>query len=489
MKHQIDSSIVIDSPAKTPLKFTVYFGTIIHTPRLGVLEVIPNARVGVNTDGTIVFINQKPTGKDPLTEALEFDRSLVSENIDIINTSESGLFKFYFPGFIDTHIHAPQYPNCGVFGNSTLFDWLLEYTYPVEMALEDPKKAYQVYDKVVKKTLEHGTTCCAYYSTIHPTTTNILADCALGNGQRAFIGRSCMDCGKEFYTDESVEDGIKSTISVINHISKRDPNFSLIKPILSPRNANKCSAEFMLWLAKLSKHENIPIQVHMSETEEEVADILKSFTQCKNYASIYDLHNLLTENTVLGHCIFISEEELELINKRKSSIAHCPTSNSCLTSGEAKVRWMLDKNTKVGLGSDVSGGFSPSILVTARHAILVSRHVAMRSKSDHDKLSVNESLFLATLGGAQACGLDNILGSFEVGKKWECQLISLDEYDSPIDLFDFLNPELEGFVNGEQKDLRKFQDIIDKWVFNGDDRNIKKVYVNGRCVIDKLDKK
>ncbi|KAH3684803.1 hypothetical protein WICPIJ_004224, partial [Wickerhamomyces pijperi] len=67
----------------------------------------------------------------------------------------------------------------------------------------------------------------------------------------------------------------------------------------------------------------------------------------------------------------------------------------------------------------------------------------------------------------------------------ECQLIDLDVEDSPIDLFDFLNPSISGIMHKDEEDLRKFQDLIDKWVFNGDDRNVRKVFVNGRCVIDK----
>ncbi|KAH3671342.1 hypothetical protein OGAPHI_000565 [Ogataea philodendri] len=473
----------ISSRALCDLPFTVYHGTLVHTPELDVLETIPNARVGVDPTGTIVYIKKGRLDCSIKEEALKYDNELA--NIAVVDISSSGFSKFFIPGFIDTHIHAPQYPNCGVFGNSTLFSWLIKYTYPVEMALEDPHKAQSVYKKVVKKTLANGTTCCAYYATIHSQSTNILADCAYELGQRAFIGRSCMDCARKEYTDEGFEGGVKSTMKVIEHISKRDPGYDLIKPILSPRNANKCTREYMKWLAEQSEKLSIPIQAHLSETEDEVEGILQMFPECKTYAGIYDSQNLLNESTILGHCVFISDEELALINERKSSISHCPTSNSCLTSGEARVRWMLDHNSKVGLGTDVSGGFSPSILTTARHAVLVSRHVAMKTRSDHDKLSVNESLYLATLGGAKVIGEEEKLGSFAVGKKWECQLIDLDVEDSPIDLFDFLNPSISGIMQKDEEDLRKFQDLIDKWVFNGDDRNVRKVFVNGRCVIDK----
>lgn len=473
------------SLALLPLKFTVYCGTLVHTPVLGELKVLVEARVGVDQEGTIVYVRTEELKGSIVEEAIEFDKNLREDEVSVVDISALGLFKFFVPGFIDTHIHAPQYPNVGVFGSSTLFDWLIKYTYPVEKQFKDENIARSVYDKVVKKTLENGTTTCAYYSTIHVGATNILADCCFSQGQRAFIGRSCQDCGRPDYKDENCEEGMAANAKVIEHIKSFDKQFELVTPILTPRNANKCSEEFLYGMAEVSKKLNIPIQAHMSETEEEVEKILEQFPHCKTYAGVYDYYNLLTSQTILGHCVFISQEELDLINKRQSGIAHCPTSNSCLTSGEAHVRKMLDENAKVGLGTDVSGGFLPSILTTARHAVLVSRHVSMKTKKDSDKISVNEALYLATVGGAKVCGLAGRLGTFEVGKKWECQMVSVEEEVSPFDTFDFLNPDLEGFKKGDKEEVQKFQDIIDKWLFNGDDRNVRKVYVNGRKVIDK----
>lgn len=473
------------SPAHAPLPFSVYHGTIVHTPDLGSLDVHVGARIGVDQKGTIVYVELEESQLSPLEEALNFDKSLMAENVQVVDYSGDGFLKFFVPGFIDAHIHAPQYPNCGVFGSSTLFDWLIKYTYPVEKQLRDPELARQVYEKVVQKTLENGTTCCAYYSTIHVEATNILADCAFQQGQRALIGRSCQDCGQPDYKDEDSQEAMAANMEVINHIQSIDKDFSLLKPVLTPRNANKCSEDLMFAIARVSQDLNIPIQTHMSETEDEVERILKMFPHCKTYADIYDYYHLLSSQTILGHCIFVSDNEIELINERNGGIAHCPTSNSCLTSGEAHVRKMLDRGTKIGLGTDVSGGFSPSILTTARHAVLVSRHVAMKTKNDKDKLSVNEALYLATLGGARVCGYEDQLGSFEVGKKWECQLISVEDDVSPFDTFEFLNPDLNGLRLGNAGDVQKFQDIIDKWVFNGDDRNVREVYVNGRCIVRK----
>jgi len=126
------------------------------------------------------------------------------------------------------------------------------------------------------------------------------------------------------------------------------------------------------------------------------------------------------------------------------------------------VRALLDQKVKVGLGTDCSGGYSPSILESARHACMVSRHLAMDSGDQH-KLSVDEVLFLSTLGGAQVCGLDHKIGNFEVGKCWDALLIQVDAEGSNVDMFEWETTE----------------DGIHKWLFNGDDRNVRKVWVSG----------
>ncbi|CDK25252.1 unnamed protein product [Kuraishia capsulata CBS 1993] len=479
---------LLESKAKKPLTFTVYHGNFVHTPVLGELQVLLGARIAVDKSGVIVYIKTSPLKTSPIQEAMALNPSLPRDEIRCIDTMDdtSKVSKFWFPGFIDTHIHAPQFPNNGVFGSSTTVDWLLKYTFPMEKLLgADLNKCFEVYDKVVKRTLANGTTCCAYYATIDVDATNLLADCCYSNGQRAYIGRSCMDCAHKDYTDESAEEGVKATYKVMGHISNRDFCYDLIKPIITPRNANRCSGDYMKRLGLIAKVGNLPLQYHMSETGPEAAKILEQFPERKSYADIYDYHDLLTSSAILGHCIYISQEELDLINERKAAISHCPISNSCLISGECKVRWLLDNGTKVGLGTDISGGYSASILATARHAHMVSRHVAMKTKELKDTLSVNEVLFLGTQGGAQAMGLQDMIGSFDVGKKWECQLIDLEVENSPVDLFDFLTPKLEKSSESDPQWMSTFQDMIDRWVFNGDDRNVRQVYVNGRCVIDK----
>lgn len=451
----------------TPNKLTLYYGTFIHTPTLGSIEIYTKTGILVDKDGFIIQIFNDQSKQDIL--------GTINDDVEVVDISENAQ-SFFFPGFIDTHIHAPQYPNNGIFGYSTLLDWLTTYTFPLEASLKDLTKAELVYDKVINRTVANGTTCAAYYATIDTDATNLLADLALTHGQRAFIGKVCMNNNSPDYYIETCEESKKSTLDVIDHIKTIDPDNELIAPILTPRFAPSCTSELLNWLGDLKKEQHLHCQTHISENKNEVEWVAELFPNSKSYADVYNDHGLLDDKTILAHAIHLSDHEKDLIRGQGAGISHCPISNSAITSGEARIRWLLDSEIPVGLGTDVSGGFSPSILSTARQALLVSRHLAMKT-SDHNKLSVEDVLYLATVGGAKVVGLQDKIGSFKKGMKWDVQLIDLASKGSQVDVFDWQVPEEK--ESTEQNDSVMFRNMIAKWLFNGDDRNTTKVWVNG----------
>jgi guanine deaminase len=276
----------------------------------------------------------------------------------------------------------------------------------------------------------------------------------------------------DFYRDVSAETAVADTRATISHIAEIDPSNALVTPIITPRFAPSCTSELMHGLGALQKETGLPVQTHISENKSEVELVGKLFPTHTSYAHVYDDHGLLGPKTILAHAVHLSEEEVDLIKKREGKISHCPASNSAITSGTAKVRKLLQKGIDIGLGTDMSGGYSPSILEAVRQALLVSRHVAMEG-GDESKLSIEEVLHLSTRGGAKVVGLEKTIGGFEVGMEWDAQLICLGEVESgeeinsgPVDIFGW----------------ESWPDRIAKWVFNGDDRNTLAVWVKGRLV-------
>ncbi|UNI22020.1 Guanine deaminase [Purpureocillium takamizusanense] len=492
------------------VKSQVLLGTFVHSKTAQALEYMHNTAIAVDSHGTVVGIERDADDVESAKGKLLASLGWCESDVHVCASREG---QFFFPGFIDTHVHAPQYANVGIFGKSSLLGWLEKYTFPLESSLKDLDRARMVYNACVRRTLSHGTTTAAYYATIDVAATNLLSKLCLDRGQRAFIGRVCMDrpviC-PDYYRDESAEQALKLTLDSIAYINKIDPKHDMVSPILTPRFAPACTSEAMHALSKVQRQLNLPVQTHISENKDEVCLVRDLFPDAKSYADVYDKHGLLTPKTILAHAVHITDAEADLIVARKSKIAHCPCSNSSLTSGEARVRWMWDKGIDVGLGTDMSGGYSPSILEAARHAALVSRHLAVDiadcKERERVKLTVDEALFLATRGGAKVVGLEDKVGGFDVGKKWDAQLVGLavvrpdgsreGEREPPPAHHHHHHHHHHGGGGDEEHNARQrgdagnvdifgweaWEDRVAKWVYNGDDRNTKMVWVNGRLV-------
>lgn len=231
------------------------------------------------------------------------------------------------------------------------------------------------------------------------------------------------------------------------------------------------------------------MQTHIAENHAELVLVKELYPSHQDYTSVYDHFGLLTPRTVLAHAIHLSDAEVALIKERGCGVAHCPVSNTALASGICPVRKLLERGIKVGLGTDVSGGCSCSILVAMREACGVSRLLAAMGKEDDDggrercKLSVPEALWLATRGGAEVMGLGNKVGAFEVGMEWDAQVIRVAKVPKGGEGEDMQVGKLgvdEGLV--ELWGNEDWAERISKWVYCGDDRNTRKVWVRGRCV-------
>jgi len=259
--------------------------------------------------------------------------------------------KFFIPGFIDCHAHAPQYPQAGTGTDLQLLEWLKTYTMPLENRFKDTTsekgRAFvtEAYTAAVKRFLRNGTTTCCWYGTIHVPANKILVDIVQKYGQRGFVGKVCMNANSmDYMTEHKGEENaeqlvIKDNEDFINYIEEiKSP---LITPIITPRFAPSCTLKLLTELGSLAKSKSLPIQTHLSENVAEVQWVKSLFG--KGYVDVYDSTGLLTEKTVLAHCIHLTEEEIDLMKERNVGIAHCPVSNYTLSSGEMRTRHLLKK--------------------------------------------------------------------------------------------------------------------------------------------------
>jgi guanine deaminase len=285
----------------------------------------------------------------------------------------------------------------------------------------------------------------------------------------------------ESYCETSPQVSLDNTKTLITYI--RNLPSTLVYPIITPRFAISCSDGLLTSLGKLASSEKtIAIQTHISENKSEIQFTKELFPNCTSYADVYDHFGLLRDNTVLAHAVHLDDSEKALIKERNAGISHCPTSNFNLSSGVAPIGEYLDMGIKVGLGTDVSGGFSTSILQAVQLASVAAKVKAMQSTGVANSntgfanraLSISTLLYLATLGGAEVCCLTDRIGSFHAGKEFDALLV--DIRDRPVGG----NPGLWGETLLDTVGPKeKLETSLERFLFTGDDRNIRQVFVKG----------
>ncbi|XP_017104668.2 guanine deaminase [Drosophila bipectinata] len=439
---------------------TAFLGTIVHTKSFNEFESIKNGFLVVGDDGKILCL-----GKD-YQAWLSNNKANRPEEVVLSD------YQFLMPGFVDCHIHAPQYAQVGLGLDMPLLDWLNTYTFPLEAKFSDLEYAQRVYKSVVEATLRSGTTLASYFATNNLPSTLILAREAVRQGQRALIGKVCSNCNSPDFYVETLEESVTNTKEFV--AAMKDIGSPLVLPTITPRFALSCTKELLKQLGDIAKENDLHIQSHISENLAEI-EVVKGIFKT-SYAGAYDEAGLLTKKTVMAHGVHLEDAEVQLLKERGTSVAHCPASNTMLGSGICDIQRLINSGVTVGLGTDVSGGNSVSIQDALLRALDISKHLdffkkqniigtgeAKTQDSSYKQLKYKQALYLATLGGAKALAMDHLTGNFEAGKEFDALLVDVSVVDDPIRL---LNVD----------------EMVEKFIYTGSDRNIIEVFVSGSRV-------
>ena len=325
------------------------------------------------------------------------------------------------PGLTDLHLHAPQYTFRGTGMDLELLDWLNTVTFPEEYRYSDPDyaaKAYTIFADDIKKS---ATTRASVFGTLHVEASELLMDLMEKTGLRTFIGKVNMDRnGSATLQEKSAVVSVRDTVRWLTDTAGKYEN---VKPILTPRFTPSCTDELMTGLAEIQRTYCLPVQSHLSENRSEIAWVKELCPGTSFYGEAYDQFGLFGgENcpTIMAHCVYSSDAEISLMKKRNVFIAHCPQSNTNLSSGIAPARRYLDEGLHIGLGTDIAGGHSLSMLRAVADAIQVSK-LRWRLVDDTLKpLSLEEAFYMATMGGGAFFGK---VGSFLEGYEFDALIL------------------------------------------------------------------
>jgi guanine deaminase len=359
------------------------------------------------------------------------------------------------PGFIDTHLHAPQLEMIGSYGGH-LLEWLNRYTFPTEAKFADPEHACKVAKAFFSELLRNGTLCSLVFSTIHEEATEIFFDEAERRGVRAIIGKTMMDRNAPAFLLETPRDSHDRSRALL----QRWHNRGLLRYAVTPRFAPTSTPELLEAAGSLKKEfPDVYVQTHISENRNEVQWVHELFPEAE-YADVYDRYGLLSDRTVLAHGVHLTEEELDLLSKRGSRIAHCPNSNLFLGSGLFPLHHVIESGVLVGLGTDIGAGTTPSMFTAMADAYKVQQVQGV-------SLSPYQLWYMATLGGARALSLDKETGSLETGKS--ADFLVLDLQATPL-------------IALRSERASSVEDLLAGLIFMGDDRAVARAFIAGKEV-------
>ena len=361
--------------------------------------------------------------------------------------------KLIVPGLIDCHVHYPQIDVIASYGEQ-LLDWLHRYAFPREIRFADEAYAREVAALFVDELLKNGTTTALVFGTVHAHSADAVFEAAAAKNMRLIAGKVLMDSNCPEELRDSAATGYEQSKQLIERWHGKGrlgyaitPRFALTSSEAQLEAAGRLAAEYP----------DVWVHTHLAENLDEVEQISRLFPWSSSYLDVYDRFGLVRERSVFAHCLHLQDEECRLMARSGAAAAHCPTSNLFLGSGLFDLRRLRESRIRVGLGTDVGGGTSLSLLKTMREAYKVM-HLQQQP------LPPGRALYLATLGAAEALYLDDRIGNFAAGK--EADFIVLDPLGTSISAHRTALAESIG-------------ELLFALIVLGDDRNVAATYLRG----------
>lgn len=367
--------------------------------------------------------------------------------------------KMIVPGLVDLHMHAPQFAFRGLGVDLELLDWLNSHTFPEEAKYADMEYAEKAYSDMIADLKKGPNTRACLFGTLHLPATGLLMEKLEQSGMVSMVGKVNMDRNSPVnLCEQSAEKSAADTCEWLRQCAGKYRNTT---PIITPRFVPSCSDELMRALAKIAREYRLPVQSHLAENQSEVAWVQQLCPASSSYMDAYVQYGLLDPQRpgIMAHCVWVSDEEIELMRQYNVYAAHCPQSNTNLSSGIAPVRKFMQLGLRVGLGSDVAGGCHSSVFRAMADAVQVSKLRWRLVDQDLAPLTVEEAFYLGTVGGGSFFGK---VGSFASG--YEFDAVVIDDGT--------LRPPFEPTV----------EERLARVIYLSDDRNVCRKYVRGTII-------
>ncbi len=372
---------------------------------------------------------------------------------EIVNHGDS----LIMAGFIDAHAHYSQTAIIASWGKR-LIDWLNTYTFPEETRFHDRAYADQVAETYLDLNISNGITTACAYCTIHSTSVDAYFEAAQKRGLRMLGGKVMMDRNAPDGLRDTAQSGYDDSKALLQKWHNIDRLSYVISPRFAPTSTEtQLESAGALW----AEYPDCLMQTHLSEQSEEIAWVRELFPDQQDYLAVYEHFGLTGPGAVLGHSIYLSDREWDALRDNGSSLAHCPTSNTFIGSGLFNAKRSHDMKIPTGLGTDIGGGSSFSMLRTMAASYEIGQ---LRG----DALHPAQLLWMATQGSADALQVGDKIGNLVAGR--EADIIVINMASTPV-------------IKQRVARAEDFWQVIFPTIMLGDDRAIEAVYAKGLPIV------
>ena len=416
-----------------------------------IIPVDGNRRIIKNGYVYVVDGKIEAVGKTSDSKTREFEHS-ADEVIDASGCVVT-------PGFIDTHVHLAQaLLRSSVPDDIPLIPWLRDWVW-IMQGVYDNEDGRASASLCILEMLRTGTTCFLEAGFHSRYGFDGIAEVVRQSGIRGILSKKFMDL-TGYATEEQIlppgmiEDG-QACIREFKEMHRRWAGADgRLDVWIGLRTPGAVSDELFLESAELAREYNAGITMHLAEVREDIEYFKSRGTTPSGFL---EQRNLLGRKRVYAHCVWFNDDDIRLFAATGTAVAHCPSSNMKLGSGIAPIKEMLKAGVSVGLGCD--GGPSND----AYDMIREMKTATLLQKVRHNAplgFTAWDALEMATIGGARALGLENQIGSLEVGKKADVVII------------DFRTPSVRPVTNP-----------LSTLVYSATGMDVRDVIIDGRVVV------
>jgi len=369
------------------------------------MDIVENSAIGIR-DGKILFVRDQG------------DASLNSRSRKTIDASGS----LVLPGLINTHTHLPMVCFRGLADDLPLMDWLNNHIFPAEAKYVNRDMVYQGSLLAMAEMMLSGTTtfCDGYFFE------GAVAEATRATGMRGVVCQGFIDFPTPDNPDPSKKaDTARSFIAQWTGVSP------LITPALVCHSPYTCSPETLTLIKSIAREHDLPFLIHLAETRDEVSVIGERYGTTP-VRHLRDL-GILDDRTIPAHCVWVDDEEIDIMAECGVKVSHIPESNMKLAAGNAPIPRMLERGITVSLGTDGCASNNDLDMLCEMDTTAKIHKVV---EGDPTVMDAETVLRMATIEGAKALGMEYSIGSIEAGK---C---------ADIIILDMRKPHLTPLYNG-----------------------------------------